>query len=302
MRFIPGRGGAAATLALALGAACSSGTTAGGPANHRDAAAAQADTHAAHAGDTAAQAAATHAAHAGDATAQAADTHAAHAGDTAAQAAPTHAAHAGDAAASHAHDAAMHAAHMADPAHAARHAAMHGQQQHGAHAIPATAGPGYTVADVQFMQHMIGHHAQAVTMTDMVPTHGAGPAMRQLAEKIDISQQDEIGFMKQWLRERGQVVPEPEAMHGMDMPGMLSDEEMARLDGARGAEFERLFLEFMIRHHEGALLMVEELFAAPGAGQEPDLFRFATDVDADQRDEIYVMQGMLNTLTNTGGN
>lgn len=258
MKFIPGRGGAAATLALAFGAACSSGTTAGGPANHRDAAAAQA--------------------------------------------ADTHAAHAGDAAASHAHDAAMHAAHMADPAHAARHAAMHGQQQHGAHAIPATAGPGYTVADVQFMQHMIGHHAQAVTMTDMVPTHGAGPAMRQLAEKIDISQQDEIGFMKQWLRERGQVVPEPEAMHGMDMPGMLSDEEMARLDGARGAEFERLFLEFMIRHHEGALLMVEELFAAPGAGQEPDLFRFATDVDADQRDEIYVMQGMLNTLNNTGGN
>jgi uncharacterized protein (DUF305 family) len=200
-----------------------------------------------------------------------------------------------------AHDAATHAAHMANPAHAAHHAAMHGQQAHGPHDIPATAGPGYTVADVQFMQHMIGHHAQAITMTDMVPTHGAGPELRKLAEKIDISQQDEIGFMQQWLRERGQVVPDPADMHGMDMPGMLSDEELAQLDAARGVEFEKLFLEFMIRHHEGALIMVDELFATPGAGQDPDLFRFATDVDADQRDEIYVMQGMLNTLNQRGG-
>lgn len=213
--------------------------------------------------------------------------------------AAAHTSHAGQDTAAHGHDAATHAAHMADPAHAAHHAATHGAQ--GGHDIPATAGPGYTVADVQFMQHMIGHHAQAVTMTDMVPTHGAGPALRQLAEKIDISQQDEIGFMQQWLRERGQVVPDPADMHDMDMPGMLTHEEMARLDAARGPEFERLFLEFMIRHHEGALVMVEELFAARGAGQDPDIFRFATDVDADQRDEIYVMQSMLNMLDTRGG-
>lgn len=208
--------------------------------------------------------------------------------------------HAHGADASHGeHDAATHAAHMADPAHAARHAAMHGG--HGGHDIPATAGPGYTVADVQFMQHMIGHHAQAVVMTDMVPTHGAGEDLRTLAEKIDISQRDEMGFMEQWLRERGQVVPDPADMHGMDMPGMLTDEQLAQLDAARGIEFERLFLDFMIKHHEGALIMVQDLFDAPGAGQDPDIFRFATDVDADQRDEIYVMQGMLNMLDTRGG-
>lgn len=200
------------------------------------------------------------------------------------------------------HDAATHAAHMADPAHAARHAAMHGGHgAQGGHDIPATAGPGYTVADVQFMQHMIGHHAQAVVMTDMVPTHGASEDLRTLAEKIDISQRDEMGFMEQWLRERGQVVPDPADMHGMDMPGMLTDAQLAQLDAARGIEFERLFLDFMIRHHEGALIMVQNLFDAPGAGQDPDIFRFATDVDADQRDEIYVMQGMLNMLDTRGG-
>lgn len=215
-------------------------------------------------------------------------------------AANAHAHGAGEADASHGeHDAATHAAHMADPAHAARHAAMHGGQ--GGHDIPATAGPGYTVADVQFMQHMIGHHAQAVVMTDMVPTHGSGEDLRTLAEKIDISQRDEMGFMEQWLRERGQVVPDPADMHGMDMPGMLTDAQLAQLDAARGIEFERLFLDFMIRHHEGALIMVQELFDAPGAGQDPDIFRFATDVDADQRDEIYVMQGMLNMLDTRGG-
>jgi len=219
------------------------------------------------------------------------------------QDAAAHTSHAGQDTSAQDHDAATHAAHMADPAHAAHHAATHGTQETHDPAArePATAGSGYTVADVQFMQHMIGHHAQAVTMTDMVPTHGAGPALRQLAEKIDISQQDEMGFMRQWLRARGQVVPGPDDMHGMDMPGMLTHEEIARLDAARGLEFERLFLEFMIRHHEGALVMVEDLFAARGAGQDPDIFRFATDIDADQRDEIYVMQGMLNMLDTRGG-
>lgn len=151
------------------------------------------------------------------------------------------------------------------------------------------------------MQHMIGHHAQALVMAAMAPTHGASEHFQRLAQKIDISQRDEIAFMKQWLTERKQAVPPDDYMAHGAMPGMLSAEEMARLDAARGREFERLFLAFMIRHHEGALTMVEELFDAPGAGQDPDIFRFATDVDADQRDEIYVMQTMLAMLDNNPG-
>lgn len=163
-------------------------------------------------------------------------------------------------------------------------------QQH----FPATAGPGYTVADVRFMQHMIGHHAQALVMAAMAPTHGASEHFQRLAQKIDISQRDEIAFMRQWLIERNQTVPPEDYMDHMQMPGMLSPAQLAELDAARGREFERLFLRYMIRHHEGALTMVEELFDAPGAGQDPDIFRFVTDVDADQRDEIYVMQTMLD--------
>lgn len=159
----------------------------------------------------------------------------------------------------------------------------------------ATAGPGYTVADVRFMQHMIGHHAQALVMAAMAPTHGASEKLLQLAQKIDISQRDEIGMMKHWLTERGQPIPDGMQAHIM-MPGMLNEAQMAQLDAARGAEFDRLFLSFMIGHHEGALRMVAELFQTPGAGQDPDLFRFVTDVDADQRDEIYVMQQLLNTI------
>jgi uncharacterized protein (DUF305 family) len=162
--------------------------------------------------------------------------------------------------------------------------------------IPATAGPGYTAADVRFMQHMIGHHAQAIVMAAMAPGHGASEHVLRLAQKIDISQRDEIGMMKQWLTERKQAIPTDHQSHSMVMPGMLNAQEMARLDAARGTEFDRLFLTFMIRHHEGALLMVEELFKTPGAGQESDIFRFATDVDADQRDEIFQMQKVLETL------
>ncbi|HEX2167589.1 MAG TPA: DUF305 domain-containing protein, partial [Longimicrobiales bacterium] len=167
--------------------------------------------------------------------------------------------------------------------------------------LPATAGPGYTVADVKFMQHMIGHHAQALVMTAMVPTHGAGERLQFLAEKIEISQQDEIALMERWLEKRDQPVPPPGYMDHMMMPGMLTPDQLAQLDAARGREFERLFLQFMIQHHQGALQMVDELFDAPGAGQDPDIFRFATDVDADQRDEIYVMSTMLDTIENTPG-
>jgi uncharacterized protein (DUF305 family) len=180
----------------------------------------------------------------------------------------------------------------------------HGQQHERPAAmehLPATAGRGYTVADVKFMQHMIGHHAQALVMAALAPTHGAGDRMLQLVQKIDISQRDEIAFMEQWLKDRQQALPDDSYMNHMMMPGMLSSAQMAQLDAARGREFERLFLIFMIQHHEGALQMVEELFDTPGAGQDSDIFRFATDVDADQRDEIYVMTTMLDTLENTPG-
>lgn len=169
------------------------------------------------------------------------------------------------------------------------------QHAHGP-VLPATGGPGYSAADVRFMQDMIGHHEQAITMARMAPARGAGEAVRRLARKIEVSQRDEIAMMEAWLEERGQVVPDEEYRRAKLMPGMLTAEQMAELDAARGAEFDRLFLEYMIQHHVGALEMVAELFATPGAGQDPDVFRFATDVDADQRAEIAVMQALLERL------
>jgi uncharacterized protein (DUF305 family) len=167
--------------------------------------------------------------------------------------------------------------------------------------------PRYRPADVQFMQGMIGHHAQAVVMANMAPTHGAGPQVALFCRKIINSQADEIELMQNWLRERGEKVPDPKDPHaGMDMsmpghmmlmPGMLTDEQMAQLDQARDREFDRLFLTFMIQHHEGAITMVAKLFDSPGAGQTPEIFGFATGVDADQRAEIGRMQSMLATIT-----
>lgn len=162
--------------------------------------------------------------------------------------------------------------------------------------LPATAGRGFTLADVRFMQHMIGHHAQAVQMAALAPGNGASEDVVRLARKIDISQRDEIAMMKSWLQERRQAVPDVAHSHAMMMPGMLTGEQLARLGRARGREFDRLFLTLMTRHHEGALQMVRELFRTPGAGQEPDIFRFATDVDADQRDELVVMERLLHAL------
>jgi uncharacterized protein (DUF305 family) len=126
--------------------------------------------------------------------------------------------------------------------------------------------------------------------------------MRLLARRIEISQSDEIGMMQDWLRARGEDVPSAHAhpahggAHGGLMPGMLTPEEMARLAASTGVEFDRLFLEFMIKHHAGALTMVEELFAQNGAGQEPEIFAFASDVEADQRMEIERMGAMLKEL------
>jgi uncharacterized protein (DUF305 family) len=162
------------------------------------------------------------------------------------------------------------------------------------------SGVQHTEADVQFMQGMIGHHRQAVEMAALVPSRTTRKEFLLLAERIDVSQADEIKMMEQWLRARGEEVPGAHAHH-MDgatlMPGMLTPEEMARLEAAKGPEFERLFLLGMIKHHEGALTMVKELFSQPGAGQESDIFAFASDVDADQRMEI---QRMSNMLRETG--
>ncbi len=154
----------------------------------------------------------------------------------------------------------------------------------------------YTEADVRFMQGMIGHHAQALEMTALLPERTGREDMRLLAKRIEVSQADEITMMERWLEARRQQVPGPHAHHMMGaalMPGMLTPEEMARLAAATGDAFDRLFLESMIKHHAGALTMVQALFASPGAGQESEMFAFASDVDADQRMEIDRMGAML---------
>jgi len=154
-----------------------------------------------------------------------------------------------------------------------------------------------TAADVKFMQGMIAHHAQALDMTELLHSRTNSDDMRKLAMRIEVGQADEIKMMQHWLEIRRQEVPGPHAHHmGMLMPGMLTPEEMARLASAKGAEFDRLFLEGMIKHHGGALVMVKDLFATPGAAQESDIFAFASDVDADQRMEIERMGAMLGTM------
>ena len=147
------------------------------------------------------------------------------------------------------------------------------------------------------MQGMMGHHAQALEMTALLSTRTARDDMRLLARRMDESQADEIKLMREWLEERGAAVPDAHAHHApgaAPMPGMLTAAEMARLADATGPAFDRLFLELMIKHHEGALTMVNALFATEGAGQEPAIFAFASDVYADQQIEIDRMRGMLN--------
>ena len=161
------------------------------------------------------------------------------------------------------------------------------------------SGVQHTAADVQFMQGMIGHHTQAIEMVDLLKSRTGSETMRKLALRIEVSQADEIGMMQRWLEVRGLEVPGPHAlhMHGATlMPGMLTADEMDRLSQAKGADFDRLFLEGMIKHHGGALTMVEDLFATRGAGQQGDIFAFASDVDADQRIEIDRMSAMLKEL------
>ena len=186
----------------------------------------------------------------------------------------------------------------------------------------AQAGPGtaradsihppWNAEDVSFMTGMIAHHAQAVRMANWAPTHGASDAVRGLCARIAVGQTDEIHFMQRWLRERNQPVPDPDdphaehAMpgmaHAMLMPGMLSAGQMAELDGARGREFDRLFLLYMIQHHQGALTMVQHLFDTPGALMDDLVFKYASDISADQTTEIDRMGRMLGALSVGSGN
>lgn len=162
----------------------------------------------------------------------------------------------------------------------------------------------YTPADVEFMTGMIHHHAQALVMAGMAPSHGASASLQIMADRIILGQNDEITWMQQWLADRNEPVPQPRdpgmTLHGddhaMHMPGMLSNEQLAELDAARGPEFDRLFLTYMIQHHQGAITMVEELFSSYGAAQGDAIFKIASDISADQSSEIARMQSMLRAM------
>ena len=158
----------------------------------------------------------------------------------------------------------------------------------------------YTEADVKFMQGMIAHHAQAITMTDFLTTRSQQKEMQDLGKRIALSQEDEIKMMQEWLGANDQDVPALDAHHGHDgmlMPGMLTVAQLKRLEDTDGVDFDRLFLELMIAHHQGALLMVDELLATPGAAQESTIFGFTSDVTSDQSMEIDRMGGMLAGLS-----
>lgn len=161
-------------------------------------------------------------------------------------------------------------------------------------------------ADVRFMTGMIHHHAQALVMSALAPSNGASPAVRTLTGRIINAQKDEIAVMQRWLRDRGRPVPEvgPDGHvhaagdHAMHMPGMLSEEQLEALAAARGIEYDRLFLAYMIQHHNGAVDMVHDLFATDGAAQDDFVFKLASDIQVDQRTEVARMQQMLDALSN----
>jgi uncharacterized protein (DUF305 family) len=157
-------------------------------------------------------------------------------------------------------------------------------------------GAPYTEADVRFMQGMIAHHAQAIYMSRMAGAHGANPRLLRFAQKIDQSQVAEIALMQQWLRANRQAAPDTSSWRTMQMPGMLTGEQLETLDAARGPGFDRRFLVLMIQHHQGALRMVADLFATPRAGQEVDVSVLANDIQVVQTAEIGVMEQMLAQL------
>jgi uncharacterized protein (DUF305 family) len=178
---------------------------------------------------------------------------------------------------------------------AADHSKMPGM---GAMSLPVTIPKGaiYTEADVRFMQGMIAHHGQAIYMSRLAASRGASPRLLKFATKIDQSQIAEIVLMQDWLRANGQAVPDSASYHHTQMPGMLTAEQLARLNAASGADFERAFLELMIQHHMGALKMVDDLHAAPLSAQDVDVSVFANDVVSVQTAEIEAMQQMLSEL------
>jgi uncharacterized protein (DUF305 family) len=153
--------------------------------------------------------------------------------------------------------------------------------------------PAHTEADVHFMHGMIPHHGQALEMVALAPSRAASEAVRAMALRMEISQRDEIGLIERWLRSRGEPLPD-HAGHTMTAPGMLTPEQMERLGAARGEEFDRLFLESMIQHHEGAIAMVRTLFATSGGAQDSEIYQFANDVETDQRIEIDRMRQLLD--------
>jgi uncharacterized protein (DUF305 family) len=179
--------------------------------------------------------------------------------------------------------------------------------------LAAQAAGGADTADVAFMQGMIAHHAQALAMVRLIHDRTTRPELQAIGLRIKISQQDEIAFMQRWLADHHEVVPTVDSsyiahmpggqMAGMHMsggtmmmPGMMTPEQMAQLAAASGPTFDRLFLEGMIRHHQGALTMVKNLLNTPGAAQAPEVFTFASDADADQRAEIKRMRTVLDAL------
>ncbi|MES3036021.1 MAG: DUF305 domain-containing protein [Gemmatimonadota bacterium] len=169
------------------------------------------------------------------------------------------------------------------------------QHEHGT-ALPAVtlpAGSLVTEADVRFMQMMIAHHAQAVVMSRMAGARGASPRVLKLAQKIDLAQAGEIALMQDWLRAYAQFVPDTSSWRTMSMAGMLTAQELAELESSRATDFDRLFLQRMIRHHEGALSMVADLLKTPRAAQEVDINVFANDVETTQTAEIGLMRQML---------
>ena len=177
--------------------------------------------------------------------------------------------------------------------------------------------PPFVEADVKFMQGMIHHHAQAILIAKWAPSHGASESVRKLSERIVVAQRDEILMMVNWLRERNLEVPVADTLgmaaqhagHNMPgmtmtspvmMPGMLTAQQVAQLDSARGTKFDRLFLQYMIQHHQGAITMVKQLFSSHGAAQDGVVYRFAADVEADQSAEIERMTLMLAAIPGSG--
>lgn len=182
---------------------------------------------------------------------------------------------------------------VADQAPAAATEMTHRHHAEPGAPITIPAGALYTEADVRFMQLMIAHHAQAIHMSRLAPERGADPRLARFANKIDLSQAGEIALMQGWLHAHGQFVPDTSSWRTVTMHGMLTAVELERLAASRGAAFDRMFLEYMIRHHEGALRMVADLLATPRAAQDVDVSVLANDIEQTQTAEIGLMRRML---------